>query len=300
MSPACRQQQPGRRAFAAGGYRVGEAVGTGIEQALQQARRRQAAKYDGLRIEEVLDHGDSVAEQRCRPGDPVAFAEPAAPEAVEGHIALEASAIAAGAGLAVWHHRDVTDLASIAPCAAKHRAIMHHGAAETDAEVVEVRKGPSVSVKPFAEGGSSHICLQEDRHAGLPSQALSQVDIVPAGHRGRADKAHRLDVERARHGEADTEHPLGGAAVRHFRHEFADDGEGFVRADAIGLPAGALEHVAVEIDEGGIDAQWRQVDADGVAAVRIDAKLRRRHAAALGLLTDRQDVVVLFEFTNDR
>ncbi|EEF24658.1 conserved hypothetical protein, partial [Ricinus communis] len=222
-------------------------------------------------------------------------------EGVEGEVALQATAVAAGAGLAIGNSWDMADFAGIAPAAAHHRAVMNHGTAKADAEieVVVVRELCTQAVELFAKGGTGHVRVDEGGQAGRLAKPLLERHILPAGHGRRADEAHGFDAERTGQRHAGAQDPFRLADATQFGNEFADQLEGEIGGDVRGGAMSALDDIAAEIDKCRIDAKRRQVDAGDITALGIDPEHRRGNAAALRLLADGEDVALFFEFADD-
>jgi hypothetical protein len=62
----------------------------------------------------------------------------------------------------------------------------------------------------------------------------------------------------------------------------------------------AGDDVAAQVDQGHIDADRRSMDADRKPSIRIDPEHRRRQAASLRVLAKGDEIVLLFQFPDDR
>ena len=202
--------------------------------------------------------------------EPIRLARLCAAKGIERKVALQAAAIAAWARLAIGHDGDMADFAGIAPGAAHHPAFMHQGAAKPDAEieVVVFRKTLSEAVELLAERSGGHVRFQECRQARQFGQALPDGDVLPAGHRRRADEAHGLDAERTWQRHADPKHAALRLQHGQLRHHRADDLESS-RGRRVGnrvMQAG--DNVSAQVDQRRIDADRRDMDANRKPAIR--------------------------------
>lgn len=271
------------------------------DQLFEQVGGRKPAEDNGFGIEHILDGDDRVAEDRRNFGHPCGVADVAAATCFEREIPFEAAMVAAGTEFAAGNGGDVSDFARISPGAAHHRAVMDDDAAKADAEIEVVIFGIASpkAIEALAHGSCRHVGLEEGRQPGRCRQPLRQRDILPAGHGRGADEAHRFHAERPGQRHADAKHAAAGPQCSQFGHHGADQVEGMVGRCMRRLAMRAFDDIAAEIDQRSVDAERGEVDADGIAAFRVDTERSRRQSAPARLFAQRQHIAVLFELAND-
>ena len=217
------------------------------------------------------------------------------------HVTLEATAIAAGAEVAVRHERDMADLAGIAMRAKQHAAAMHHGAAEADAdiEIVEGTEAPPLAIEALAQRRGARLGADEGRKPGHRGEAGADIDALPALERRRTNEAHGFDVVRPRHGDADAKHPPLGPERPHLRDQDLEDLEGPLRGYGRERVIAAADDVSGQIDQRRADADRRHVQTDGEAAVRVEHQAGARQPPALRRLAGAHDEALQFQFADD-
>ena len=145
--------------------------------------------------------------------------------------------------------------------------------------------------------------MSVSRKAGRPVASASRSrerHVLPAGHGGRADEAHRLHAERAGHRHADAEHAAVRPQPGQFRHQRADQFEGVVgrgvrrRRDGRSPTTSPPRLIRAASMPSGV--RWMPT---AKPPVRVDAQRRRRKPAAARLFAQRQDVALLFELADD-
>src|SRR5690554_3205985 len=161
---AGRRDEAGRSAIIAAGNGGRQHIG-GSDELIDQVGRSDAAKDNGLRVEQIFDDANGAVEDGRDLLNPslLALAGRTLAEAVKRQIALEASDIATGTRTPPGHDWNMADLASIAPGAADRHAILHHGAAEADAEVqiIELADTSAFTIEPHAQGCCD--CIDGDK-----------------------------------------------------------------------------------------------------------------------------------------
>src|SRR5690606_31740218 len=184
------------------------------------------------------------------------------------------------------HHWNMADLASIAPGAADRHAIMHHGAAEADAEVqiIELADTSAFTIEPHAQGCCD--CIDGDKGGKVAHflQPRTHRYIGPAIKRGGADKAHRLHVERTRHCKSNPEYAAILPERTHLAYKLTNQVKGLAGAGMRATARHAAQHFPGQVHQGRIDAERCHGNPDGITAIRIEMERGGRQVTALGLL----------------
>jgi len=191
----------------------------------------EAAEHDGLGVERHFQHVDCLAQRVDRLGEPGFETAVAVRQKFFQHvgrgmvwvrqvelvigraqrdIAFQAAALATIAGQAAGPDDDVADLAGIVAAALVEVAIEKEAGAKTrsDEQINEAVEFARNAVEPLGLLPRRSRLFDRDGDPGQPLQFLGHGKIVPAGERGRADRSHALDTERAGHRHADAEQPV--------------------------------------------------------------------------------------------
>ena len=134
------------------------------------------------------------------------------------------------------------------------------------------------------------MAVASDCRTGTPFQPSSVVGPT---------KLIELDAERPRHRHADAEHASARAKGCKFRDHRLDLAEGGVGIDPRKIAPRPADDLAGEVDQAGLEAERRDMDADGEAAFGVDGERRRRVAAALRLGAAGDDETLVLDLADD-
>ncbi len=184
-------------------------------------------------------------------------------------VLLDASPIAAAAGVPVRRNGDVAELAGHANLAVENAPVDDNPAPDAGAERQQhqvVHAAPRAH-PPFAQRGGVGVVFQDDFRVEPLAQFIAHRVAVENRHVAPADDHALGHIDIARHARADPDEVIAPELLAQLLDRLGhivDDGS-WPRRDGR-APRDFRQHLAVFVDRGGPQVRSAQIDPDGVRA----------------------------------